>query len=145
GSGRLELAEAIANPKNPLTARVMVNRIWSYHFGAGIVRTPSNFGKQGETPTHPELLDYLATRFVANGWSIKKMHREIMLSSTYALGSDYSTLDFGLDPDNRLLWRATARRLDAEAIRDSMLFVSGSLDLTVGGPALALEDDKNSR
>jgi hypothetical protein len=145
GSGRLELADAIANPKNPLTARVMVNRIWSYHFGAGIVRTPSNFGKQGETPTHPELLDYLATRFVANGWSIKKMHREIMLSSTYALGSDYSALDFGLDPDNRLLWRATARRLDAEAIRDSMLFVSGSLDLTVGGPALALDDDKNSR
>ena len=145
GSGRLELAEAIASARNPLTARVMVNRIWGYHFGAGIVRTPSNFGKQGEPPTHPELLDYLAARFVENGWSIKKMHREIMLSSTYALGAEYSAANFGVDPDNRLLWRATVRRLDAEAIRDSMLFVSGGLDLTVGGPPTAIDDDKNSR
>jgi len=145
GSGRLELAEAMANVKNPLTARVMVNRIWGYHFGAGIVRTPSNFGRQGEPPTHPELLDYLAARFVANGWSIKKMHREIMLSSTYALGSEYSPANFSIDPDNHLLWRATTRRLDAEAIRDSMLFVSGGLDPTIGGPAVAIDDEKNSR
>src|SRR5262245_21218834 len=145
GSGRLELAEAIANAKNPLTSRVMVNRIWAYHFGAGIVRTPSNFGKQGELPTHPELLDYLAARFVANGWSVKKMHRDIMLSSTYALGSEYSAANFSVDPDNHLLWRATVRRLDAEAIRDSMLFVSGNLDPTVGGPAVAIDDEKNSR
>jgi uncharacterized protein DUF1553 len=122
-----------------------VNRIWGYHFGAGIVRTPSNFGKQGEPPTHPELLDYLAARFVVNGWSIKKMHREIMLSSTYALGSEYSAANFSIDPDDHLLWRATTRRLDAEAIRDSMLFVSGGLDRTIGGPAVAIDDEKNSR
>jgi Protein of unknown function (DUF1553)/Protein of unknown function (DUF1549)/Planctomycete cytochrome C len=145
GSGRLELAEAIASAQNPLTARVMVNRIWGYHFGAGIVRTPGNFGKLGELPTHPELLDYLAARFVENGWSIKKMHREIMLSATYALGSDYSAANYEIDPDNRLLWRASARRLDAEAIRDSLLFVSGKLDLTVGGPGTPIDDDKNLR
>jgi Protein of unknown function (DUF1553)/Protein of unknown function (DUF1549)/Planctomycete cytochrome C len=145
GSGRLELAEAIASAQNPLAARVMVNRIWGHHFGAGIVRTPSNFGKLGEPPTHPELLDYLAARFVANGWSIKKMHREIMLSATYALGSDYSAANFGTDPDNRLLWRVSARRLDAEAVRDSLLFVSGRLDLTVGGPATPIDDENNLR
>ncbi|MBM3847138.1 MAG: DUF1553 domain-containing protein [Verrucomicrobia bacterium] len=145
GSGRLELAEAIASAQNPLTARVMVNRIWGHHFGAGIVRTPGNFGKLGEPPTHPELLDYLAARFLADGWSIKKMHRKIMLSATYALGNDYSAANYDIDPDNRLLWRASARRLDAEAIRDSMLFVSGKLDLTVGGQATPIDGDKNFR
>ena len=145
GSGRLELAEAIANPRNPLTARVMVNRIWEYHFGEGIVRTPSNFGKTGEPPTHAELLDYLASRFMENGWSIKKMHRDIMLSSVYMLSADYSADNFKVDPDNKLLWRTNVRRLDCEAIRDSMLFVSGKLDPAVGGPAIPLDREDNTR
>jgi hypothetical protein len=145
GSGRLELAEAIATAANPLTARVMVNRIWQHHFGAGVVDTPSNFGKLGNPPTHPELLDYLASRFVESGWSIKKMHREIMLSATYALSSNYSEVNFQADPDNKLLWRANVRRMDVEAIRDSILFVAGNLDPKVGGPALPLHDEKNTR
>ena len=106
GSGRRELAEAIASPNNPLTARVMMNRIWLYHFGAGIVRTPSDFGKMGDRPSHPELLDYLAARFVESNWSIKAMHREIMLSSAYQLDSANSQQNFSVDPENRLLWRA---------------------------------------
>lgn len=145
GSGRLELADALANPQNPLTARVMINRIWLHHFGAGIVRTPSNFGKLGEPPVNPELLDYLASRFVQNGWSIKKMHKEIMLSSVYALSSEYSAANAQIDPDNKFFWRANVRRLDVESIRDSMLFVSGKLDKTIGGPAVPLHDAKNFR
>lgn len=145
GSGRLELAEAIANPQNPLTARVMVNRIWLHHFGAGIVRTPSNFGKLGERPSNPELLDYLASRFVRNGWSIKKMHKELMLSSAYALSSEHSPSGAQIDPENKLLWRANVRRMDVESMRDSMLFVSGKLDRTRGGPAVPLHDEKNFR
>ena len=145
GSGRLELAEAIATPKNPLTARVMVNRIWEGHFGAGIVRTPGNFGQLGERPTHPELLDYLASRFVENHWSVKAMHREIMLSSTYALSAQYSAREYTADPANRLLWRANTHRLDLEALRDSLLFVSGKLDLTAGGPPAPISDSHNSR
>ena len=145
GSGRLELAEAIATPQNPLTARVMVNRIWMHHFGAGIVPTASNFGKLGEPPVNPELLDYLAGRFIQNGWSIKKMHKEIMLSSVYALSSEYSAANTRIDPENRLLWRANIRRLDVESMRDSMLFVSGKLDKTMGGPAVPLHDEKNFR
>ncbi len=145
GSGRLELADAIGSRNNPLTARVMVNRIWQHHLGAGLVRTPSNFGKLGEAPTHPELLDYLASRFVEDGWSIKKLHREIMLSATYALSSTYSEANSAADPDNRLLWRANLRRLDVEAMRDSLLFVAGKLDLKMGGPALRLHDEKNTR
>lgn len=145
GSGRLELAEAIADPQNPLTARVMVNRLWQHHFGAGIVDTPSNFGKLGSLPSHPELLDYLASRFVENGWSVKAMHREIMLSATYALSSEYSEANFQQDGDNRLLWRANVRRLDVEAMRDSLLFVAGKLDASIGGPALPLHDEKNLR
>src|SRR2546425_1239469 len=140
GSGRRELAEAIANPKNPLTARVMVNRIWQGHFGQGIVRTSSNFGRMGERPSHPELLDYLASRFIANGWSMKAMHREIMLSSTYLLSADYSEASFKSDPDNRLLWRANRRRLDVESLRDSLLLVSGELDGDAGGPPRDLGD-----
>src|SRR5262249_30623936 len=112
GSGRLELAEAIASPTNPLTARVMMNRIWQHHFGLGLVRTVSNFCRMGDTPSHPALLDYLPTRLIESGWSIKKLHREIMLSATYQLSSDYSAKSFASDPDNRLLWRANRQRLD---------------------------------
>jgi len=135
GSGRMELAQWIASDKNPLTARVMVNRIWEYHFGQGIVRTPSNFGKQGEKPTHPELLDYLADRFVKNGWSIKQMHREILLSATYQQSSAVSDETLRLDADNRLFSRMNRKRLEAEAVRDNILAVSGRIDLTMGGPA----------
>jgi hypothetical protein len=136
GSGRMELAHWIASEKNPLTGRVMVNRIWQYHFGEGIVRTPSNFGKLGERPTHPELLDYLAKRFVDSGWSVKQMHREIMLSATYQQASGASDETLKLDPDNRLFSRMNRRRLEAEAIRDNLLAVSGKIDLTPGGPAI---------
>ena len=145
GSGRLELADAIASRSNPLTARVMVNRIWQHHFGEGIVRTPSNFGQLGERPSHPELLDYLAARFVEQNWSIKALHREIMLSAAYALSAEHSAANFAVDPENRLVWRANRRRLDAEALRDSLLFVSGQLDRTAGGPAARLTDSNRRR
>lgn len=149
GSGRLELARAIANPANPLTARVMVNRVWLHHFGRGLVGTPSNFGLLGERPTHPELLDYLAAKFVASGWSLKQLHREIMLSATYRLASDQGSTskdkELTTDPDNRLLWRQNRRRLDIEAWRDSMLAVSGNLDATLGGSAVNLNDGGNRR
>ncbi len=145
GSGRLELAEAITDPHNPLTARVMANRIWQHHFGQGIVRTPSNFGELGERPTHPELLDYLAARLVANKWSIKAVHREIMLSAVYQLSADYSAPDYAADPENRLLWRANRQRLDAESLRDALLFVSGNLDLKMGGPPEKLDKQENHR
>jgi mono/diheme cytochrome c family protein len=135
GSGRLELAAAIATADNPLTARVMVNRVWQLHFGKGIVRSPSNLGQLGERPTHPELLDYLAARFVAEGWSFKKLHREMMLSSVYMLGADHAAENYAKDPDNRLLWRFNLRqRLDVEALRDSLLAVAGTLDMSAGGP-----------
>jgi hypothetical protein len=134
GSGRLELAEAIVNPSNPLTARVMVNRIWQHHFGHGIVRTPSNFGSMGEPPSHPELLDFLASRFIESGWSVKAIHRLLLVSNTYGLSARRDPRNEQADPDNRLLWRANLRhRLDLEALRDSMLAVSGTLDRTIGG------------
>jgi len=145
GSGRLELAEAIADARNPLTARVMVNRIWQHHFGAGIVRTPSDFGRMGDRPSHPELLDYLAAGFIESGWSIKALHREIMLSATYALSADQSAKNMRIDPENRLLWRANIQRLDVEALRDSLLFVSGELDFKAGGPPAKLNDENNKR
>ncbi len=145
GAGRLELAEAIASPQNPLTARVAVNRIWLNHFGTGIVRTPSDFGFMGDRPSHPEVLDYLAARFVESGWSMKAIHREIMLSSAYQLSSTKVTANLDIDPDNRLLWRANVRRLDAEALRDSLLAVTGELDLTVGGPPSKISDSANKR
>ena len=145
GSGRLELAEAIASPTNPLTARVMVNRIWQHHFGVGIVGTPSNFGSMGERPTHPELLDYLAARFIEKDWSMKELNREIMLSATYALSSDSFEKNLSIDPDNRLLWRANLRRLDAETLRDSLLYVTGELDPTSGGPPEMLTASDNHR
>ncbi len=146
GSGRLELAEALVSPKNPLTARVIVNRIWTGHFGYGIVRTPSNFGLLGEKPTHPELLDYLATRFMENRWSIKDLHRQILLSATYALSTDNVAENAEKDSENRLLWRANLiKRLDVEALRDSLLAVSGELDETMGGPPVSLADENNRR
>jgi hypothetical protein len=128
GSGRRQLAGWITDPANPLTARVMVNRIWQYHFGRGLVQTPSDFGLRGKAPTHPELLDWLATRFVERGWSIKSMHKLIMLSAAYRQSSLDHPKAAGIDPGNELLWKFNRRRLDAEAIRDAMLFVSGNLD-----------------
>jgi hypothetical protein len=130
GSGRLELAKAIADPKNPLTARVMVNRLWIMHFGQGLVRTPSDFGIRTEQPTHPELLDWLATQFIESGWSVKKIHRLIMLSRTYQQVSASSEI---VDPENRLLSRMNRRRFDFEALRDGMLLASGQLDRAQGG------------
>jgi len=134
GSGRLQLAEWLTRPENPLTGRVIVNRFWHYHFGRGIVGTPSNFGVRGETPTHPELLDWLTTQFIKDGWSIKALHRRIMLSKTYQLASTHNAANAAKDPDNRLHWRFDRRRLDAEALRDALLSVSGNLDLTRPGP-----------
>jgi hypothetical protein len=127
-SGRLQLAQWLTRPENPLTARVMVNRLWQHHFGKGIVATPSNFGTRGEAPTHPELLDWLASRFVASGWSIKTMHRTIVLSRTYRMASAADEAGPTADPGNRWYWRYDRRRLDAEAIRDAMLMVSGNLN-----------------
>src|SRR5262245_37065016 len=134
GSGRLELAKWITDRKNPLTARVMVNRIWQYHFGRAIVPTPSHFGKPGPPPSHPELLDYLASQFVDSGWSAKAMHRRIMLSRAYQLSSQDDELNAKVDLGNELLWRFNRRRLDAESIRDSLLAVSGALDQSPGRP-----------
>ena len=145
GSGRLQLAEAIASPKNPLTARVMVNRMWEGHFGQGLVLTPSNFGQTGDRPVHPELLDYLAARFIEQGWSLKKLHREIVLSETYRLSTDRLTANLAMDPDNRLHWRYPVRRHDAESLRDSLLFVTNSLDERMGGPAVPLDNLSNHR
>jgi len=133
GSGRDRLAEWLARPDNPLPARVMVNRIWQWHFGEGIVRTPDNFGKMGERPTHPELLDYLASRFVESGWSIKAMHRLIVLSSAYQMSSDAAPGAMEGDPENRLFSRFNRQRLDVEEIHDAMLAIDGNLDLTMGG------------
>jgi hypothetical protein len=137
GSGRLELAHAIAARDNPLTARVLVNRVWQYHFGAGLVRTPSDFGFRGEMPSHPELLDHLAMAFMNEGWSLKKLHRRIMLSRTYQQKSDDRPECQAVDPDNRLLWKMNRQRLDFEAMRDALLAVSGRLDRAVGGPSVA--------
>jgi mono/diheme cytochrome c family protein len=142
---RLELAEGIASPTNPLTARVIVNRIWQHHLGQGMVRTPSNFGLQGDTPSHPELLDYLASRFMKEGWSMKKLHREIMLSSVYALSAESSEKNFERDPENRMLWRFNRRRLDAEGLRDSLLLVSGKLDPKPGGAPVKFSPDNYRR
>ncbi len=131
GSGRLQLAEWLV--KQPLTARVMVNRIWQGHFVEGIVRTPDNFGTTGEQPTHPELLDYLARQFVESGWSMKQMHRLMMLSSAYQMASEPAEGSVEADPENRYYTRFFRRRLDVEEIRDAMLAIDGSIDLTMGG------------
>jgi len=131
GSGRRELAQWIATARNPLTARVMVNRIWEYHFGKGIVATPNDFGARGERPTHPELLDYLADQFVRSGWSVKAMHRMIMLSRAYQMSSDNNAADALKDAQDHFLWHFPRRRLEAEEIRDSMLAFGGALDTSM--------------
>jgi Protein of unknown function (DUF1553)/Protein of unknown function (DUF1549)/Planctomycete cytochrome C len=138
GSGRLQLAAAIVSPGNPLTARVIVNRVWQHHFGAGFVTTPDDFGMQSDPPSHPELLDYLAARFMAEGWSLKKLHRLIVLSSVYRQGGENPHPYADLDPHNRLLWHANLQRLDFEEVRDSILAIGGSLDLTMGGRPVRL-------
>jgi hypothetical protein len=143
GSGRAQLAEAITSASNPLTARVMVNRIWQHHFGKGIVRTPSNFGRMGERPTNPELLDYLASEFIARGWSVKKLHREILLSNTYGMATGQNP---ETDPDNKLLSHFDVQhRLDMEALRDSVLAVSGNSDRSMGGVAKPIANDNYRR
>ena len=129
GSGRVELADWIASPDNPLTARVIANRVWHWMLGRGIVRTVDDFGMAGDPPTHSQLLDYLALRFVENNWSIKSLVREIALTRTWQLSSDMDDANFATDPDNQFLWRASKRRLEAEVVRDAMLAVSGQLDL----------------
>ncbi len=133
GSGRLELAKAIASRENPLTARVMVNRVWLHHFGAGLVTAPDDFGLRSDPPSHPELLDYLAWRFIQDGWSLKKLHRLLMLSSVYQQQCDDNLRHEKLDPDNRLLAKMNRRRLDFESMRDTLLFVAGDLDDSFGG------------
>ncbi|MBI1763272.1 MAG: PSD1 domain-containing protein [Acidobacteria bacterium] len=152
GSGRLELAQAIADPRNPLTARVMVNRIWQHHFGNGLVRTPSDFGTRGEAPTHPALLDWLASTFMndadnpqsairnpqSDGWSLKKLHRLLVLSRAYQQSSTDNAAARQRDPENKLLWHMNRRRLDIEELRDALLQASGKLDLKLAGlPASA--------
>jgi mono/diheme cytochrome c family protein len=132
---RLALANWIASQENPLTARVMVNRIWQHHFGRGIVASSNNFGNIGDRPTHPELLDWLATKFMADGWKLKSMHKLIMLSSTYRMSSAADQKGLAKDPANKLLWRFDMRRLSAEEIRDSILAANGSLNLKLGGPS----------
>jgi hypothetical protein len=133
GSGRMELAEAIVSRDNPLTARVIVNRVWLQYFGAGLVRTPSDFGLRSDPPTHPELLDYLASYLIDHGWSLKQLHRLILLSNAYQQNSDGDSRNLQVDPDNRLLWKMNRKRLDFESMRDSLLAVAGRLDLTEGG------------
>jgi hypothetical protein len=156
GSGRLELAQAITNKTNPLTARVLVNRVWMYHFGEGLVRTPDDLGNQAGAPSHPELLDYLASWFMEDygpakpAWSMKSLHKAIMLSKTYRQSSNTSfrtaDLDYEkLDPSNSLLWHYNVRRLDFESFRDSLLSMAGTLDRkTVGGPSVNITEEPYS-
>jgi hypothetical protein len=145
GSGRRELAEALVGEGGALAARVIVNRVWKHHFGDGLVRTPSDFGTQGERPSHPELLDWLAGQFIAHGWSLKWLHREIVLSATYRQASTLDPHKQALDPENRWLWRMARRRLEAEAWRDAMLAASGALRQEIGGPARDLGASDNGR
>jgi hypothetical protein len=145
GSGRRELADRIFSDAAPLAARVIVNRVWAWHFGKPIVATPSDFGAQGEKPTHPQLLDDLAARFIQNGYSLKWLHRQIMLSAAYQQSSQPRDNAQRLDPANRLLWRMNPRRLDVEAYRDCLLQASGSLDDRVGGPSIDLDQPENTR
>ena len=141
-SGRLELARWMASKEHPLTSRVIVNRVWGWHFGAGLVSSPENFGSLGDRPSHPELLDWLADYFVNSGWSIKELHRVIVSSSTYQMASahpDVMNVD-RIDPENRLRWRFPIQRLDAEQIRDAILAVSGRLESTMGGKTVPLRN-----
>ncbi len=144
GSGRLELARAISDPTNPLTARVAVNRVWMHHVGDGFVTTPDDLGVMSEKPVQRELFDWLTARFVADGWSMKKLHRLILLSSTYQQSAASVAAFEAKDPDNRLLWRANLRRLDLEAIRDSLVLLGGRLDRTVGGRPVNISDEPYS-
>ncbi|MCS7023590.1 MAG: DUF1553 domain-containing protein [Bryobacteraceae bacterium] len=139
GLRRLALANWIADPRNPLTARVIVNRVWHWHFGNGIVNTPSDFGVNGERPSHPELLDWLAVSFMENGWSLKWLHRQIVLSKTYRQSSTFQAKAHAIDAGNRLLWRMPLKRMDAETLRDSILWASGNLNLRMGGPSFQLQ------
>jgi mono/diheme cytochrome c family protein len=151
GSGRRELAEAITDPSNPLTARVIVDQVWMHHFGTGFVSTPGDFGLRSDPPSHPELLDWLAATFMEEGWSLKSLHRLIVLSSTYQQSSAYAPVPGAkvdprsVDPDNRLLWRANRRRLDFEAMRDAMLCASGRIDLTLGGRSRPSRSHRDAR
>jgi hypothetical protein len=148
---RLALAEWIASRDNPLTARVIVNRIWHHHFGRGIVRTLDNLGAMGSSPTHPKYLDWLAVEFMDRGWSIKEMHRLLMTSEAYRMTASYDDdASVTVDPENQLLWRYRPQRLEAEALRDSIMAASGALDLTLSGPPVfpfiperILESQKN--
>ena len=135
-SGRLKLAEWLTRASHPLTARVLVNRVWQTHFGEGLVRSPDNFGRLGEKPTHPELLDWLAIKFVDDGWSIKSLHRLILNSAVWQQTTEFDQAAAAIDPENRMLWRMNRRRLEAEAIRDSLLAIGGNLDTTMGGTLL---------
>jgi Protein of unknown function (DUF1553)/Protein of unknown function (DUF1549)/Planctomycete cytochrome C len=142
---RLDLANSIASEKNPLTARVIVNRVWAWHFGRGLVNTPSNFGALGDRPSHPELLDTLTVEFVKNGWSLKWLHRQILGSETYRLAADATAKTNVSDSANVFLWRGARNRLDVEAWRDALLAVSGNLDATLGGPTFELKDANSKR
>ena len=135
-SGRLQLAQWLTDATNSLTSRVMVNRLWRWHFGTGLLRSTDNFGNLGDRPSHPELLDWLANRFVESGWSVKAMQRLIMLSATYQMSTTFNAAAAETDPDNRLLWRMNRHRLEAEVLRDSLLFVGGQLDTSLGGTLL---------
>jgi len=145
GSGRLELAQAIIDPRNPLTARVMANRIWQHHFGRGLVSTPSDFGRQGSSPSHPELLDWLASEFIRSGWSVKHLHRLIMMSETYRQRGDAPPETLRIDPENQFLSRMSPRRLSFEETRDAWLAASGRLDLRIGGRPQPLFSGGNTR
>lgn len=145
GSGRLELAQEVTSKKNPLTSRVTVNRIWMHHFGTGLVDTPSDFGLRGSKPSHSELLDFLAADFMEHGWSLKRLHRQIMLSTVYQQQSLDRTEALARDSENRLLWKMNRKRLEFEALHDSILSVSGKLDATMGGPSAPLFAGKNRR
>ncbi|MBM3290343.1 MAG: DUF1553 domain-containing protein, partial [Candidatus Hydrogenedentes bacterium] len=141
---RAKLAQWICDPSNPLTARVIVNRIWQHHFGNGIVNSPSDFGAMGHRPTHPELLDWLATALVENGWRLKSIHKLILMSNTYRQSSAPNATALAVDADTRLLWRFPPRRLDMEPIRDSILYVTGQLDPTMGGPGFDVFEPNDS-
>jgi hypothetical protein len=142
---RSALADWLTNPKQPLTARVWVNRLWHYHFGRGLVATPGDFGTKGTPPTHPELLDWLAAEFMGNGWSTKHIHRLIVTSNTYRQSSQHHPGNAARDPDNLSWWRWSPRRMEAEAIRDSLLAVSGELEHKLGGPSNPSGSEKSLR
>lgn len=143
--GRLQLARAVAHPQNPLTARVIVNRVWQHHFGTGLVATPDDFGRHGEPPSHPELLDHLAHWFMEHGWSLKALHRYLLTSATWKQSGRPHARGLAVDPDNRLLWRMAPRRLEFEPLRDGMLFVAGRLDTRFGGRGELLTDTNRRR